>query len=75
MITLFSVLMLISSITLVGSILMQESKSEGIGAIGGGGADSTFGKSIGTSRQAMLRKFTIVSAVIFMISAVALAAV
>ncbi|MCR3955998.1 MAG: preprotein translocase subunit SecG [Gudongella sp.] len=74
MTTLFSVLMLISSGTLIGSILMQESKSEGLGAIGGG-ADSMFGKSVGTSRQAMLRKVTIVSAVVFMISAVALAAV
>ncbi|WP_409227900.1 preprotein translocase subunit SecG [Gudongella sp. SC589] len=74
MTTLFSVLMLISSGTLIGSILMQESKSEGLGAIGGG-TDSMFGKSVGTSRQAMLRKVTIVSAVVFMISAVALAAV
>lgn len=74
MTTLFSVLMLISSISLVASILMQESKSEGLGAIGGG-ADSAFGKSVGTSRQAILRKVTIVSAVVFMISAVALAAV
>ncbi|WP_422484310.1 preprotein translocase subunit SecG [Gudongella sp. DL1XJH-153] len=75
MTTLFSVLMLIASIILVASILMQESKSEGLGAISGGGADSTFGKSVGTSRQAMLRKVTIVSAVVFMISAVALAAI
>lgn len=73
MTTFFSVLMLIASVTLVGSILMQESKSEGLGAISGG-ADSSFGKSIGTSKQAMLRKVTIVSAIVFMISAVALAA-
>lgn len=74
MTTLFSILMLISSITLIGSILLQESKQEGLGAMGGGSMDSMFGKSIGTSRQAMLRKVTIVSAVVFIISAIALAA-
>lgn len=73
MTTLFSVLMLISSITLIVSIVMQESKSEGLGALGGG-SDSLFGKSIGTSRQAMLRKVTIASAIVFIISAIALAA-
>ncbi|MBC7088182.1 preprotein translocase subunit SecG [Vibrio parahaemolyticus] len=73
MATFFSVLMLISSIVLIVSILMQESKQEGLGSIGGGAADSIFGKSIGTSRQALLRKITIVASVIFMISAVALA--
>lgn len=73
MTVLFSVLMLISSLVLIMSILLQESKSEGIGAIGGGSSDS-FGKSIGTSRQAMLRKVTIAAAVVFMISAIAIAA-
>jgi preprotein translocase subunit SecG len=65
--------MLISSITLIVSIVMQESKSEGLGALGGG-SDSLFGKSIGTSRQAMLRKVTIASSIVFIISAIALAA-
>lgn len=72
--TLFSVLMLVASITMIVSIVMQESKSEGLGATGGGSADSLFGKSIGTSRQAMLRKVTIASSIVFIISAIALAA-
>ncbi len=74
MTTLFSVLMLISSIILIMSILFQESKSEGLGAIGGGSSEGMFGKSIGTSKQAMLRKVTIAAAVVFMISAIAIAA-
>lgn len=73
MTVLFSVLMLISSLALILSILLQESKSEGIVAIGGG-SDGSFGKSIGTSRQAMLRKVTIAAAIVFMISAIAIAA-
>lgn len=72
--TLFSVLMLVASITMIVSIVMQESKSEGLGAMGGGSADSLFGKSIGTSRQAILRKVTIASSIVFIISAIALAA-
>jgi len=75
MTTLFSILMLISSITLIASILLQESKQEGLGAaMGGSNMDSMFGKSIGTSKQALLRKVTIVSAVVFIIAAIALAA-
>ena len=74
MTTLFSIFMLISSITLIGSILLQESKQEGLGAMGGSSMDSMFGKSIGTSKQAMLRKVTIVSEVVFIISDIALAA-
>lgn len=73
MATFFSVLMLVSSIVLIVSILMQESKQEGLGSIGGGAADSIFGKSIGTSKQAFLRKITIIASVVFMISALALA--
>jgi preprotein translocase subunit SecG len=73
MATFFTVLMLISSIVLIVSVLMQESKQEGLGAIGGGATDSIFGKSIGTSKQALLRKVTIVASVVFMISALGLA--
>jgi preprotein translocase subunit SecG len=73
MATFFTVLMLISSIVLIVSVLMQESKQEGLGSIGGGATDSIFGKSIGTSKQALLRKVTIVASVVFMISALGLA--
>ncbi|TFZ41200.1 preprotein translocase subunit SecG [Soehngenia longivitae] len=73
MATFFAVLMLISSLVLIVSVLMQESKQEGLGAIGGGATDSIFGKSIGTSKQALLRKVTIVASVVFMISALGLA--
>ena len=40
----------------------------------GNAPSSLWGKNRGTSKQAMLRRFTIVSAVIFIISAIALAA-
>lgn len=73
MTTLFSILILASSISLIVSVLFQEG-SEGLGAIGGNAPDSLWGKNRGTSKQAMLKRVTIVSAIIFIISALALAA-
>lgn len=73
MTTLFSVLILVSSISLIVSVLFQEASSEGLGTISGNAPDSSWGKNRGTSRNAMLKKVTVVSAIIFIISAVALA--
>jgi preprotein translocase subunit SecG len=74
MTTLFSILILVASITLIVSVLFQEGSSEGLGTMAGNAPSSLWGKNRGTSKQAMLRRFTIVSAVIFIISAIALAA-
>lgn len=68
----FSVLIVISSISLIVSVLMQEGK-EGLGALGGNSPDSLWGSNAGTSRETMLQRVTIISAIIFMISALALA--
>lgn len=69
----FSVLILASSISLIISVLFQEGNEEGLGTIGGNSPDSLWGKNRGSSKQAMLRKVTVVSAIIFIISAIALA--
>lgn len=74
MTTLFTITILVSSLSLIASILMQEGSSEGLGSIGGNAPDSMWGKNRGTSKAAMLKKVTVVSAVIFIISAIALAA-
>lgn len=72
----FSVLILISSISLIISVVLQEGSSQGLGAIGGGNAaDSLWGKSRGKSRGELLKRLTIGSAVVFMISALVLAAI
>ncbi len=71
---LFSILILLSSLALIISVLLQESKSEGLGAIGGGSTNSLWGKNRGTSYEDMLKRITTVSAVIFIISALVLAA-
>lgn len=73
MTTFFSVLILVSSISLIVSVLFQEG-SEGLGAIGGNAPDSLWGKNRGTSKQAMLKRITVVAAIVFIISAIGLAA-
>ena len=73
--TFFSAALLISALGLIISVLLQEGGDGGMGAIGGGGAPSTlWGKNKGTSKQVILQRVTIVSAVIFMVSTIILAA-
>lgn len=73
--TFFSILILVSSIVLIISVVLQEGSSEGLGAIGGGNSmESLFGKTRGKSRGEVLKRLTVVSAVVFMISALVLAA-
>lgn len=73
---LFSILILISSISLIISVVLQEGSEQGLGAIGGGNAgDSMWGKSRGKSKGELLKRLTIGSAVVFMISALVLAAI
>lgn len=74
MTTFFSVLILVSSISLIISVLLQEGSEEGLGTIGGNTPESLWGKNRGTSKTVMLQRVTIVSAILFIISALALAA-
>lgn len=74
MATFFSVIILLSSISLIISVLMQEGSEEGLGTIGGNAPDSLWGKNRGSSKAAILQRITIVSSILFIISALALAA-
>ncbi len=74
MATFFSVLILVSSISLIISVLLQEGSEEGLGTIGGNAPESLWGRNRGTSKEAILQRATIVSAIVFIISALALAA-
>ncbi len=73
MTTLFSVLILVSSIALIVSVVMQEGSSGGMGAVGGG-SNAAFGSARGSSREDVLKRITVIAAVIFIISALVLAA-
>ena len=71
---LFSVVLLVSALCLIISVLLQESGEGGIGAIGGNSPDSLFGKNRSSSKDAILQRITIISAVVFIISTLVLAA-
>ena len=74
MTNLFSVLILASSLGIIVTVAMQDGSSEGMGAIGGNSSNASFGSARGSSRQDVLKKITVASAVIFIISALVLAA-
>lgn len=74
MVSLFSVLILVSSLALIISVTMQEGSSEGLGTIGGE-SSSLFGQTRGSSREDILRRITAISAVVFLISNLVLSAV
>lgn len=70
----FSALILISGVSIIVAVLFQESKSEGLGAVTGG-ADKIWGRSGARTKEAMLTKITTISAILFMVSAIVLAAI
>ena len=63
------VVYLLICIGLIILVLLQESKSEGVGAITGG-ADTFFGKGKTNTREGMLNKLTVVLSIFFAITAV-----
>lgn len=74
MTTFFSILVLISSISLIVSVTLQESKEDGLGALSGDSSASLWGKTRGKSREDVLKRITVISSVIFLISTLFLAA-
>ena len=63
------VVYLLVCIGLIILVLLQESKSEGIGAVTGG-TDTFFGKGKTNTREGMLNKLTVVLSIFFAIIAV-----
>lgn len=59
-------------IALVIVVLMQEGKSAGLGAIGGGASETYWGKNKGRSMEGALEKFTKGLAVAFIVLSVVL---
>ncbi len=72
--TFFTVIIIISSFILIGSILLQSGKSAGLSGSIAGGAESIWGKNKGRSYENILSKVTTISAIVFLISALVLAA-
>jgi preprotein translocase subunit SecG len=61
------VLMLIVSILLILSVLLQEGNSDGLSGSIAGGAEQLFGEKRGRGYQGILQKITIVTSVAFVV--------
>ena len=73
--TALMIILLISSIVLIISILLQESRSDGLSGSIAGGAEQLFGKRKSRGYDALLSRITTVCAVIYIIVSLAIVAI
>ena len=72
--TALMILLLISSIILIVSILLQSGNSSGLSGSIAGGAEQLFGKKKSRGYDALLSKITTVSAIVYILSALVIVA-
>ena len=73
--TALMVILLIASLVLIISILLQTSKSDGLSGSIAGGAEQLFGKRKSQGYDALLAKITTVSAIIYIVLSLAIVAI
>lgn len=71
----FTILLLIASLILIASILLQSGKTAGLSGEIAGGAESIWGKNKGRSYEGMLEKATTISAIVFVVASLLIAAI
>jgi preprotein translocase subunit SecG len=69
------IVLLISSLVLIVSILLQESKSDGLSGSIAGGAEQLFGKRKSRGYDALLSRITTICAVIYIVVSLAIVAI
>jgi preprotein translocase subunit SecG len=69
------ILLIIASLILIASILLQSGKSAGMSGEILGGAESIWGKNKGRSYEGKLEKATTISAIVFVIASLILVAI
>lgn len=69
------IVLLIASIVLTVSILLQSSNSAGLSGSIGGGAEQLFGKKRSTGYDAILSKISTVTAILFIVISLVLVAI
>ena len=72
--TVVSIFLLVSALGLIISVLLQEGDEGGLGAVAGNSPESLWGKNKSSSKDAVLQRSTIISAVVFIVSTLVLAA-
>ncbi len=73
--TVMRILLIIASLFLIASILLQSGKSAGMSGDIAGGAESIWGRNKGRSYEGKLEKATAVSAIVFLIASLILVAI
>ena len=73
--TALMVILLLSSIVLIVSILLQESKSDGLSGSIAGGAEELFGKRKSRGYDALLSRITTICAVVYIVVSLAIVAI
>ena len=73
--TFLMVVLLIASIVLIASILMQSGNSDGLSGSIAGGAEQLFGKKKSRGYDALLSRITTICAVVYIIVSLAIVAV
>ena len=69
-ILIIKILLLVSSLVLIASVLLQQGNSAGLSGSIGGGAEQLFGKKKGRGYESILTKITLGGAVIFIVCSV-----
>ena len=64
-----SIVLILISIVLIVSVLLQEGQRQGLGAIGGG-AETFFGKNLASSAEGKLKLITKIAAAVFVVLAI-----
>lgn len=64
------IVLLVSSIVLIASVLLQQGNSAGLAGSIGGGAEQLFGKKKGRGYESILTKVTLIGAIVFVICSV-----
>ena len=73
--TALMVILLLSSLVLIVSILLQESKSDGLSGSIAGGAEQLFGKKKSRGYDSLLAKITTVCAIVYIVISLAIVAI
>lgn len=64
-----SIVLIILSVIIIGLVVLQESKQQGLSGAIGGAADTFFGKNKGRTMEAKLAKFTKIAGGLFFVLA------
>ena len=71
-VTVLKIVMIVVSIVLIAAVSLQESRSDGLSGVIGGGAEQLFGKKKSKGYDEILSKVTMVGAAVFIVVALIL---